>query len=174
MGTGVTEKSLKTHTFPGVRESGTAGIQPPPPTPPPPVPAPPGGARPASPGDSDSPDPGTLHSAPRDVVISACHPGPCGPGSPEGRSALSASARFRKAVEATPPEAAAAAAAAAGAGERADCGRRTLPSGARFPLRGQPFHFSRQFSDGCGWASLSLSLVIWKVDVLLILASSWS
>ena len=179
MGTGVTERSLKTHTFPGVGAPDptcffkpgslqdtvpkslprrTSIVTPshysklgsrllpsksespepqefsrhprlrPPPLP---VPAPPGGAKPASPGDSDSPDPGTLHRAPRDAVISACHPGPCGPGSPEGRSALSASARFRKAVEATPPEAAAAA--AAGAGESRS---RSQRAGASAPFPG--------------------------------------
>lgn len=63
------------------------------------------------------------------MVISACHQGPCGPGSPEGRSALSASARFRKAVEATPPEAAA----AAGAGESRS---RSQGAGASAPFPG--------------------------------------
>lgn len=175
MGTGVTERSLKTHTFPGVgapdptcffkpgslqgtvpkslprrtsivtpshysklcpRLLPSRSESPEPqefsrhPRLRPPGPGAPWRRQAGFPRGFRLPDPGTLHSAPPDAVISACHPGPCGPGSPEGRSALSASARFRKAVEATPLEAAAA---AAGAGESRS---RSQRAGASAPFPG--------------------------------------
>lgn len=60
--------------------------------------------------------------------VPASRPGPCEPEYPESCSALSASARFRKAVEATPPEAA-----AAGAGESHS---RSQRAGASAPFPG--------------------------------------